>query len=118
MKIQNFDRQTLKSLRAEMEAVLAKYGNKAGVEFDIGNISFSDAEANIKVSAKVKGAKTQTDEILEMACKSLNIKKRVNAKGDKLIALKSRSPRYPFVYEAANGKQCKCTRDMAREMFS
>ena len=118
MKIQNFDRQNLNALRSEMEALLAKYGNKTGIEFNIGNISFDEAEANIKVSAKVKGAKTMADSLLDMVCKNLKITNRTNAKGETLVAYNSRSRKYPFVYESANGKQYKCTRDMAREMFA
>ena len=118
MKIENFDRQNLNALRSEMEALLAKYGNKTGIEFKVGNISFDEAEANIKVSAKVKGAKTMADSLLDMVCKNLKITNRTNAKGETLVAYNSRSTKYPFVYETVRGTKYKCTQTEAIKMFA
>ena len=54
--VTKFDKATLNSLRTEMQAVLNKFG--ANLEFEVGNMRFSDAEVDIKVKAKVKGAET------------------------------------------------------------
>jgi len=116
-KINSFDKATLRALRSEMEAVLEKYGKKVNVDFEVGNMRFSDAEVDIKVKAKVKGAKTQVDKMLEIVVKNEGMK-MTNARGDRLVAFKSRSPKYPFVYEAADGKRYKTTRAQAKMMFS
>ena len=117
MKIQSFDKATLKALRSEMQAVLEKYGSKANVSFEVGNMRFSDSEVDIKVKAKVKGAKTQTDALLEMVAKKEGLK-MTNSKGDRLVAFKSRSPKYPFVYESRDGKRYKTTTAQAKMLFA
>ena len=116
-KIQSFDKATLRALRSEMEAVLEKYGKKAGVQFTVGNMRFSDAEVDIKVNAKVQGAKTRTDAMLEMIVKNEGLK-MTNTRGDRLVAYKSRSPKYPFVYESRDGKRYKTTTAQAKMLFA
>ena len=106
---------TLKALRTEMQAVLDKFG--ANLEFEVGNMRFSDAEVDIKVKAKVKGAKTQTDSHLELMAKMLGITKLTNQRGDRLVEFKSRSPKYPFVFERA-GKRYKCSEEQAKMLFA
>jgi hypothetical protein len=81
-------------------------------------MSFSSAEVNIKVSAKVKGAVTMTDRMLESAAKGLGITKFENAKGDKLVQFNSRSYKYPFVYSKADGKMYKCDGTQAKRLFA
>ena len=63
-KFTAFDRKNLNALRAEMEAVLAKYGMQSNLEFTVGGMKFSQSDVEIKVSAKVKGAKTFNDVVL------------------------------------------------------
>lgn len=116
MKIQSFDKATLKALRSEMEAVLQKYGSKANVSFEVGNMRFSDSEVDIKVKAKVNGAKTRSDSMLESIVANLGLN-MTNAKGDRLVEYKSRSPKYPFVFER-NGSRYKCSRDQAQLLFA
>jgi len=113
--VSKFDKATLNALRSEMQAVLDKFG--ANLEFEVGSMRFSDAEVDIKVKAKVKGVVTRTDRILEAAAKSEGITKFVNAKGDKLVGYNSRSYKYPFIYETANGKKYKCAASQARMLF-
>ena len=64
MKITEFNRANLKSLRNEMQAVLDKYGAQTNIDIEVGNMSFSDAEVSIKVKAKVVGGVTIDDRIL------------------------------------------------------
>jgi len=58
MKFASFDKNNLNALRSEMQAVLEKYGVSANLEIEVGNMRFSSAEVEIKLKAKVKGAKT------------------------------------------------------------
>lgn len=117
MKYQNFDKANLRNLRNEMDAVLAKYGVSANLAFEVGNMKFSDAEVEIKVKATVKGAKTRTDTMLEMYAKMSGITNLTNAKGDRLIEFRTRSPKYPFVYEGADGRRYKCSETQAKMLF-
>ena len=74
MKFSKFDRTNLNALRAEMAALLNKYGVDSNLEFEVGNMKFSANEVEIKVKAKVKGAKTLTNVILESRVAALGIK--------------------------------------------
>ena len=117
-KFAQFDKANLKALRIEMQALLNKYGADANISFDVGNMSFSSAEVQIKVAAKVVGAKTMTDSILEsrVAALGLNMK---NKMGDELVEYNTRAPKMPFIYtSAADGKRYKCTEVMAKMRFT
>lgn len=50
-KISQFDRQSLKTLRAEMDSAFAAINKKFGIEISTGNISFTNNNATIKVTA-------------------------------------------------------------------
>lgn len=97
--ITKFDKPTLRNLRVEMQALLEAYGVETNLEISVGNMSFSDAEVNIKIQAKVKGAVTMTDRILQMEVDRLGLKMENNA-GDKLVEYKTRAQKYSFVYES------------------
>jgi hypothetical protein len=115
---ENFNRKNLSALRAEMAKVLQKYGVDANLDISVGNMRFSDAEVEVKVTAKVKGAKTMSDHILESQVKSLGLKMK-NAAGDRLVDYKSRNWKFPFVYvDGCNGKRYKCDEQSAKVRFS
>jgi hypothetical protein len=97
--IKKFDQPTLRNLRVEMQALLEAYGVETNLEITVGNMSFSEVEVNIKVQAKVKGAETLTDRILQMEVDRLGLKMENNA-GDKLVEYKTRAQKYSFVYES------------------
>lgn len=105
-KVTKFDKPTLRNLRAEMEALLAKYGAKTYLDFEVGNMRFSDAEVTIKVAAKVKGATTMVDKLLQMEVSRLGLVME-NKAGEKLVSYKTRAQKYNFVYSSPNGKMYK-----------
>lgn len=113
--VKSFDKATLKALRSEMQAVLDKFG--ANIQFEVGNMRFSEAEVDIKVKAVIKGATTRADEQLELMAKLSGITKLTNSNGDRLVAFKSRSPKYPFVF-VRDGKRYKCSEREARILFA
>jgi hypothetical protein len=116
-KFAQFDKTSLKALRAEMQALLNKYGADANLAFEVGNMSFSTAEVQIKVSAKVVGAKTMTNYILESRAAALGLKMK-NKLGDELVDYNTRAHKMPFVYtNAADGKLYKCDERMAKMRF-
>ena len=117
-KFVQFDKATLKSLRAEMQEVMNKYAVKANLEIEVGNMSFSSAEVSIKLNAKVKDAVTLTDRNFNFQALSIGITNFKNAKGDQLVKYNSRSYKYPFVYSKADGKMYKCDAAQARRLFA
>ena len=117
-KFAKFDRKNLNALRAEMQALLSKYGIDSNLEFDVGNMKFSESEVEIKVKAKVVGAKTLTNVILESRVAALGMK-MTNKFGDQLVDYNTRAHKMPFVYiNAADGKRYKCTEQMAKMRFA
>jgi len=118
MKFSKFDRTNLKSLRDEMQALLEKYGVDSNLEITVGNMKFSEAEVEIKVSAKVKGAKTFSNTILESRVASLGLKMK-NQFGDELVEYNTKAYKMPFVYRCAKtGKMFKCDERIAKLRFA
>lgn len=118
MKFSKFDRTNLKALRAEMQAVLEKYGVASNLEIEVGNMKFSEAEVEIKVKAKVKGAKTMSNAILESMAE-LNGLKLKNSAGDELVDYNTRAHKMPFVYRCGKtGKMFKCDERLAKIRFA
>jgi hypothetical protein len=117
-KFAQFDKTSLKSLRDEMQSLLNKYGVDSNVSFEVGNMKFSSAEVEIKVSAKIVGAKTRTDTILERQISMLGLRMK-NHNGDELVEYNTRAPKMPFVYlSARDGRRYKCTKEMAQLRFA
>jgi len=110
-----FDRKNLQALRVEMEAVLSKYGMESNLDFSVGGMSFSQAEVTIKVAAKVKGAVTRSDTILDSRVKALGLKMEKN--GMKLVRYDSKKFKFPFIYEKG-GKMYKTSEDHAKFLFA
>jgi uncharacterized protein YejL (UPF0352 family) len=118
MKFSKFDRANLKALRAEMQAVLEKYGVSSNLEISVGNMKFSDAEVEIKVKAKVKGAQTLSNAILESRAASLGMKLK-NQFGDELVEYNTKAYKMPFVYRCGKtGKMYKCDERVAKMRFA
>ena len=95
-KFSTFDRKTLKNLRTEMQDLLASYGVKSNLDIKVGNMSFSDAEVTIKVAAKIVGAKTMKDTMLEVMVADYSLKMK-NSDGDELVEYNSRASKMPWV---------------------
>ena len=114
-KFAQFDRKNLNNLRAEMEVVFQKYGVDSNLEFSIGGMRFSDAEVTVKVSAKVKGARTLTDAILQSRVDALGLVMEKN--GSKLVRYDTKKHKFPFIYEK-NGKLYKTSVEHAKLLFA
>ena len=117
-KFVQFDKATLNALRSEMQSVMDKYAVKANLDINVGNMRYSDAEVTIKVEAKIKGATTRTDRILEMMMKTNDLK-ATNSNGDQLTGYNSRAKAYPYQYTCGTtGKRYKCSLQQAKYKFS
>jgi len=117
-KFAKFDRKNLSALRAEMQALLTKYGVDSNLEIEVGNMKFSETEVEVKLKAKISGAKTFTNVLLESRAKALGLVLK-NKIGDELIDFNTRAYKMPFVYrKASDGKLYKCDERMAKMQFS
>lgn len=117
-KITKFDRKNLTALRAEMSALLKKFGVDTNLEFEVGNMKFSESEVEIKIKAKVAGAKTRTNVILESRVAALGLKMK-NSAGDELVDYNTKAYKMPFVYlNARDGKRYKCDENSAKMRFA
>lgn len=114
MKYSSFDKKNLTVLRAELLKVLKEHGPE-GIEFTLGNIKFSSGDCTIQLNAKIEGAKTFTDVMLETRCAALGLK-TVNAQGWKLVGYKPANWKMPFIFER-DGKTYKCSEDQAKFYF-
>jgi len=114
--MKNFDKVTLMNIRKELNAVLAKYGDEVGLQFDVGSIKFSDESFDAKLSCKIKGGQSLQDKALLQMMQRLNLQEH-GIDGRILKSYNSRQYRYPFVYELG-GKMFKCSEDAAKRYFS
>jgi hypothetical protein len=114
MKFKNFDRKNLNNLRYELQVVLAKYGISSNLQFEVGAMSFSDAEVKITVKAKVNGATTVADSHLAWVVKTLGLVMEKN--GARLVRYDRAKWKMPFIYEMG-GKMYKCDENRAKQMF-
>jgi hypothetical protein len=109
-KIKQFDKATLKSLRSELDAVLAKFEKKVGVEIKSGGIKFSSTTCTITLEAKVAGAQDKTVAALELLTEfKENDIIRINNLGEvKLVGFKTKNRKYPYIVETVHtGKRYK-----------
>ena len=118
-KITKFDRETCRLLRSELQVVLSKFGLDAGLEFEVGGISFLEDAANIKLSTKVVGAKTIKEQRVDDGLKHMTTIYNLTTdlkNGRQLVGYNSRAKAYPFIY-VQNGVRYKCSVDHAKLYF-
>ena len=114
--MKNFDRATLATNRAELNAVLAKYGNEAGLQFELGSMKFSDQSFEVKMSCKIQGGQSLKDKALVQMMEMFNLQE--NGVGGRILkSYNSRQYKYPFIYEQG-GKMFKCSQEQAVRYFA
>lgn len=113
--IAKFDRLNLQAIRSELNAILERYCNEKGLEISIAGITYSEHNFEAKINAKITGAKSISDNILETVMNTYNLQK-TGIDGRHLIGYNKRSYKYPFVYEQ-NGKKFKCSVESASKYF-
>lgn len=127
MKIESFNRENLKNMRKEINQALTALGDKYGVMFEIGNIRFSDHNFRTQLSVtvsnpnlEIQGAKANDFNrycgIYGLVPSDLGKTfKGLTGETYKLVGLKSKSTKYPFVGERADGKKFKFTAEQVRK---
>jgi hypothetical protein len=110
--MKEFNRTTLKEIRADMDAALALVAEQHGLEIQIGNMRFSSSEVTIKVVAKVEGA---VNELLVSQAERHNLTLE-ERDGKKLVNFNRKAAKYPWEY-TESGKTYKCNVSSARAYF-
>lgn len=114
-KFNSFDRKNLQALRAEMTALLEKYGATANLEFEMGGMKFDSTLVEVKIKAKVKGAETREDLNLKRMAAAYNLVLEKN--GARLVRYDTKKYKMPFIYEKG-GKMYKTTTENAKLLFA
>jgi len=78
-KIKEFSRQSLRALRVDLDAAMAKVAAKHGISLTAGNISFTSETATIKVAAGVISA---SGVVVTKEAKAFNQYKRLAGLGN------------------------------------
>ncbi len=113
----NFTKQNLQALRNQLNEVLANAGIE-GIEFEVGNMRFTDTHADIKLKATISGAPTKEQTALRDSAHVWGLDtNKSGPRGEKLVGYKSRNRKYPFIFER-NGSQYKCGLDQAKRYFA
>jgi hypothetical protein len=72
-KINQFDRQSLRALRVDLDSAMATIASKYGIQLSAGNISFTSDTATIKVAAGI----IKNGTVMTVEAKSFNQYKRL-----------------------------------------
>jgi hypothetical protein len=111
----------LKTLRIEMQAALNKAGI-TGFQLEVGNMSFTATDVNIKVKGVVKTAngkvaKTANDTMFEQRVKQLGLKMISGDGKYTLTGYKASRYKYPFTMKGPQGGNYKCSEFQAKSLF-
>jgi hypothetical protein len=115
-------------LRKDIDAVLSKYGKEAGVHFNVGNITFNELEANIKLTASLPSSSgvfiTAEQKDFNMFSGLDEISVKLNELGSsrnlgtvRMIGYKARNRKYPYIVEqVSTGSRYKLSTSSARSL--
>ena len=78
-KINQFDRQTLRALRVDLDAAMATIASKYGIQLNAGNISYTAETATIKVQA---GVISKRGQVVTKEAQAFNQDKRLVGLGN------------------------------------
>jgi hypothetical protein len=110
------NKATAAALRSELNAVLAKFGADANLEFTIGTIRFTSSDAKMQIETKVKGAVSREDRVISNLIASYGLKE-IGRNGEKLVSYNSRAHRYPVIY-SHGGKKYKTSLEHMKFLFA
>lgn len=128
-KITQFDRQSLRALRVDLDSAMASIASKYGIELSAGNISFTSETATIKVAAGIIGSngRAATPEAKAfdqykrlVGLGDLNVGDSVNVQGKQytITGYKPRSKKSPVCIENAKGQGYKVSVEMIKNYNS
>jgi hypothetical protein len=127
-KIQQFDRQSLRALRIDLDSAMAAIASKYGIQLSAGNISFTSDTATIKVAAGIiKNGTVVTPEAKSfeqykrlVGLSAFSVGDSINIQGKQytITGYKPRSSKSPVCIENAAGKGYKVSVDMVKQYNS
>ena len=127
-KINQFDRQSLRALRADLDSAMATIANKYGIQLNAGNISFTSDTATIKVAAGIiKNGTAVTAEAKSfeqykrlVGLGAFNVGDSINIQGKQytITGYKPRSSKAPVCVRNAQGSGFKVSVDMVKQYNS
>lgn len=115
-KFTGFNKATTTAFRAELNAVLAKYGADTNLEFKIGTIRFGVSDARMQIETKIKGALTREDRTISNLVSTYGLNE-TGRNGEKLVGYNARAHRYPVIY-SLGGKRYKTSLDHMKFLFA
>jgi hypothetical protein len=122
MELNKIERKTCTLLRPEVEAALAELAEKYGLKIHAGNASFNDSAVTFKLELALQGYDRDKDEFMSV-CQFYDLKpedygREFRSRGQtyRLVGINSRSPKYCFMGERADGKRFKFTESIKRQL--
>jgi hypothetical protein len=116
MKIDQFTRSNLSVIRAELDEAMAVIAKKHGITLQAGSIRFSAGEAKINLVARATESKFVSDAFVEHM-KLYGLRANVVINGKKLVRHDRKKIKYPFIYQGSDGKNYKCSYELAKVFF-
>jgi len=126
MKVTNFDKPTIKAIRAAMDNALATVASEYGITINTGNASFSSNEVTFKVKANTVDSATGTAitkeaQMFELYKNSegighLNVGDTVILQGQSFIlkGYNTRARKSPIQIDDMQGRGYKCSVEMLK----
>lgn len=120
MTYTTIDKAACQKLRQELNEVLSKFGEEAGLKLTIGNMKFSATSVEFKTEAVIEGAKSfkqqSRESNLDMYLQMYNLKRENNTY--ELVGYDSRKYKRPFIIRSKkDNKQYVCDLQMAEAQF-
>ena len=115
MKVTSINKSACIALRSELNAVLAKFGAEANLDFAVGNMKFTSATVDIKLSAVIKGAPKKDESALLSVLAVYGLKQTTASGTRTLVEFNRRRYAYPFVYTDGS-KRYKCSLEQAKRL--
>lgn len=116
-KITCFDKTNLNLIRKDAAMALQVVADKYGIVFDLGKITYSNEEFNMKLEAKVDGAKTLDDKMLDLQIASYNLNLTSKCGNYKLVGYRQRASKSPYIIADKQGKQFICSLSHVQRNF-
>jgi len=122
-------KETVKILRTEINAMLQDLGalpclqHLEGLDISAGHCRFDQDQADFKLSIKIKGAKSQSQQALDLYADhyGLDVSKigKDQGKSFSLIGYNSKARKYPFeMQDLATGQTYRSNLDLALRLFA
>ena len=127
-KAVQFTKSNLNDLREDLNKVLSKYSSEVGIHCNVGDIRFSEREANIKLTVSLPSTNgiftTAEEEAFDLFSRLDSISVGLHEVGTsrrlgevKMVGYKARNRKYPYIVEqVSTGSRYKLSKSSARSI--